>query len=340
MEHEKSSFLLKISELDGKISQQTSDINDLKQKLAQTSEELSKKTSELSSSSSKYEEKAKNLNSELSETKKRLSTLISEYYEANIFDKEEISRLNNELLKSIGQVDLQKKEILSLSQTLLISENNLKLRSKCENCKVLQDEIELQKQKISEFECFVHSAEEALGGFFCESLVESIKNLVSAKTQGLRRAPRPPPFVKLRSEPVKQLESNPVDCGPKSALLSEESKKSNSSAISLPEYNDLREELNEEKNESERYLTQIKLLKEDIRELERKLKRNSDLNDKTNGEVLKNTLIQMVRCLPIQSHEVEGMISLLFSIISVPKEEIIKLDPERKLKSSKRFGMF
>jgi hypothetical protein len=34
------------------------------------------------------------------------------------------------------------------------------------------------------------------------------------------------------------------------------------------------------------------------------------------------------------------MITLVFTIISVPKEELIKLEPERKSKTSKKFGVF
>ena len=285
-----------------------------------------------------------NLNTELEEAKERIGVLLSEYDEAKIADKEEISRLNSQLLKHIHASEMSKKEILSLTQGLSAAEALVKLKSQCDNCKTLESTIQGQKEKLSSLECLVHSAEEALGGFFCNTLAESISSLVSSKTQGIRRAPRPPLLrgksydQKKKSEEIKiEVIEELIN---KSPIVSERSNKSQSSALSLPDFVDLRNELSEEKCESERYLTQIKILKEDIRDLERKLKRSQEVNTAINTEVLTSTLIKMVRNLPVQTSEVEGMISLIFTIISVPKDEIVKLEPERRAKKVKRFGVF
>jgi hypothetical protein len=279
---------------------------------------------------SKQTQEINNLSLSLKESKQRTAAIISEYDESSISDKEEISRLNNQLVKQIQISENFRKE--------LSAQNLLKFSPQCENCKSQLVTIESQKEKISQLECLIHSAEESLGGFYCNSLVESIATLVASKTQGVRRAPRPP-IQRLQNEALKKVLNFDPDPSSKSPI-SEGSKRSNSSALSLPEYIDLRNELNEEKTESERYLTQIKLLKEDIRDLERKLKRSQDVNEKINSEVLANTLIKMVKTLPVQTTEIEGMISLIFSIVSIPKEELLKIESERKSKVTKKFGIF
>lgn len=264
----------------------------------------------------------------------KLKAIVSEHEEATLGDKEEISRLNSALVKSDNTISTLKKENSSLSQTIISLESK---KSHCENC-------ELQKQKISELECVIHSAEESLGGFYNNSLIESISNLISAKSQNLRKAPRPP---LLRSRPEGQKRQS-EELRPsiaeelinKSPMITEGSKRSHSSAFSMPDISDLRNELNEEKSENEKYLNQIRLLKEDIRELERKLKRSQDLNEKINSDLLTNTLVKLVRALPVQNNEVESIISLIFSIISLPKEELVKLEPERRAKTTKKFGVF
>ena len=330
-EYEKKTQVIELQ--NKKYSEELNNLKAIKKKLSEN--EL-----ELEDSKEAYEKKINKLSNELLDAKDRIASILSEYDESIIADKEEISRLNNEILKQITLSENQKKEIALLSQRILASESALQ---RCQNCKDFQSTIEAQKEKISELECFIHLAEESLGGFFCNSLVESISALVSSKTQGIKRAPRPPLLrgkPEMQRRPLDHKNSVVEELGAKSPMLSDSSKRSQGSAYSLPEGLDLRNELIEEKNESERYLIQIKLLKEDIRELERKLKRNQDVNDKTNAEILKSTLIKMVRSLPIQNNEVEGMISLVFSIISVPKEEMLKLEPERRSKNSKRFGVF
>lgn len=321
-----------ISSLQKDVATYKADIENYLKQIASYKQEIAAKADNRENLSSKVDE----LKTELTELRDKNQELIAQYQESEVCDKEEISRLNSELMKLLQTNEAHKKEIQMLVQKSVTAENAVKSYH-CENCEIL-------KTKISELECAINSAEESLGGFFTNSLVESITNLVSSKTQNLRRAPRPP-LQRGKHDPHKrQSEEIKVDVTDellnKSPMITEGSKRSNSSAFSLPEYSDLRNELNEEKIEAEKYLTQIKLLKEDIRELERKLKRSQDVNDKINAEVLKSALLKMVRSMPIQNNEIEGMISLIFSIICVPKEELMKLEPERKAKFTKRFGVF
>ena len=269
----------------------------------------------------------------LRDSSERIQTTVAEYEEAAIADKEEISRLNSALVKKEGLLSSYKKENLSLSQSITSFES---MRKHCESC-------EKFKEKISELECLVHSAEESLGGFFInDSITESIHSLIANKTNALRKAPRPPLLrgqgQKRQSEELKP--SVAEELMSKSPMLTEGSKRSHSSAFSLPDISDLRNELNEEKSENEKYLNQIKLLKEDIRELERKLKRSKEVNEKINSELLTNTLLKLVRNLPLQNTEIESMIILVFNIISIPKDVLQRLEPERRSKTSKKFGVF
>ena len=291
--------------------------------------ESSEKDGEIYKSKLKFEE----YEIKLRDSKERHKNVIAEYEEAAIADKEEISRLNIALLRSEGLLSSYKKDNLNLSQSIASIES---IKKHCESC-------EKFKERVSELECLVHSTEESLGGFFINgSITESICSLIASKTQALRKAPRPP---LLRAQGQKrqseELKSNVTEeLMSKSPMITEGSKRSHSSAFSLPDISDLRNELNEEKSENERYLNQIKLLKEDIRELERKLKRSKEVNEKINSELLTNTIIKLVRSLPLQNTEIESMITLVFNIISVPKEELHRLEPERRSKTSKKFVVF
>ena len=296
-------------------------------------ETLIKQSSEKDAEIYKNKLKFEEYEIKLRDSNERLQNVIAEYEESAIADKEEISRLNSALLRNEGLLSNYKKENINLSQSINSLES---IRKHCENC-------EKFKEKISELECLIHSTEESLGGFFInDSITESIRNLIANKTQALRKAPRPP---LLRAQGQKrqseELKSNITEeLISKSPMITEGSKRSHSSAFSLPDISDLRNELIEEKSENEKYLNQIKLLKEDIRELERKLKRSKEVNEKINSELLTNTILKLVRNLPLQNTEIESMITLVFNIISVPKEELHRLEPERRSKTSKKFVVF
>lgn len=327
---EKEKLALTLNEKTEQLSKVMKALNQTQVEAENLSSELSIKDTQLFEINSKCEEYEKKL---LSLNEKLIMT-VSEHEEACLGDKEEISRLNNALVRSENVLNLLKKDNFSLTQTISNLESK---KSHCENC-------ESQKQKISELECMIHSAEESLGGFFTNSLIESITNLISNKAQSLRKAPRPP---LLRSRPEGQKRQSEElrpsiaeELISKSPMMTEGSKRSHSSALSLPDISDLRNELIEEKSENEKYLNQIRLLKENIRDLETRLKRTLDINEKINLDMLTNTLIKLVRALPVQNNEVESIISLVFSIISLPKEELLRLEPERKSKTGKKFGVF
>ncbi|OMJ74647.1 hypothetical protein SteCoe_26392 [Stentor coeruleus] len=346
---EEHSYKNKISFLEKENTTCRSDIESFLKQIASYKQTIAAKADNHENLSTKIEE----LQKEINYLNNKNQELISQFEESEILDKEEIAKLNSELIKQLQINEAHEKEIHILVQKSVTAENAVKSYH-CENCETL-------KEKVSELECIINLAEESLGVFFTNNLAESITKLVSTKNQNyknsasttennqssikiLRRAPRPPvklskhELFKRQSEELKSEISDELLS--KYPLVSEGSKRSHSSALSLPEFSDLISELNDEKIESEKYLTQIKMLKEDIRELERKLKRTEDLNDKINAEVLKSALIKMVRSMPIQNNEIEGMISLVFSIISVPKEELVKLEPERKAKNTKLFGVF
>lgn len=346
---EENNYKNKISSLEKENAIYKSDIENFLKQIASYKQTIAAKAYNHEDLSTKIEEFQKQIN----DLNKKNQKLISQFEESEIVEKEEIARLNSDLIKQLQINEAHEKEIHILVQKSVTAENAVKSYH-CDNCETL-------KEKVSELECTINLAEESLGGFFTNTLIESIEELVSSKAQNcknapfitannqssiksLRRAPRPPvklskhELLKRQSEELKSEISD--DLFNKYPLGSEGSKRSHSSALSLPEYSDLISELNDEKIESEKYLTQIKMLKEDIRELERKLKRTEDVNDKINAEVLKSALLKMVRSIPIQNSEIEGMIHLVFSIISVPKEEIIKLEPERKAKNTKLFGVF
>ncbi|OMJ71485.1 hypothetical protein SteCoe_30291 [Stentor coeruleus] len=334
---EENNYKNKIFSLEKENAANKSDIENFLKQITET------KCDNQKNLSTKLEEFQKQIN----ELNKKNQELISQFEESEILDKEEIARLNNELIMQLQINEAHEKEINILVQMSVTAENKVKSYH-CENCKTL-------KKKISELEYTVNQAEESLGGYFNNTLVESIKELLSSKTQSynnfssittnkqfsvknISKIPKPSHFKMTNRQSVELKSEISDELLNKYSLASERIKRSNSSA--LPDFSDLINELNDEKIESEKYLTQIKILKENIRELERKLKRTEDVNDKINAEVLKDALLKMFRSIPIQNSEIEGMIHLVFSIISVPREEVIKLESERKAKSPKLFGVF
>ncbi|CAG9325497.1 unnamed protein product [Blepharisma stoltei] len=320
-------LLLELNSLQVKYDHAYKDLVDARSDLDKAKRDIEKLSIENSNqnriSVSEHQEQIENLQMQLNESLNNENVLKTQIEELRN-DITGLTVLNNEIQKQRYSLESNSKD----------SEQKLE-----HEIKQLEDRIQLREEKIAELECYISSAEEALGGFFDENLEKSIKNLVSQRTQAIKKPPRPlPASSKFRSrsrEHTTNIEHNEpiVICN------TEDSKNSDRSWSSLPPpESELQEELKEQLNIGETQTKQIKLLKENIRDLENQLKRAERFKETEgnfNIEMLKDLMMKLIKIMPPLTNEAEGMITVILTMMSVPKNEMNQLQDERRnLKSS------
>ncbi|CAG9315189.1 unnamed protein product [Blepharisma stoltei] len=347
-QNELKNYEAKVKELENKVESLQNELSDKTNTLMLYDEELFKLKSDYQNFSTEKE----NLVSKLAEKEQEVLNLSAEN-ESSHAEQMQLSKIMEQVLSDSKASKLQYEQTIKE----LESKHNPKPQVISSSNKKYEELLQERENKIADLECKINSAEEALGGFFNEDLSKSIINLVSQRTQGIKKPPPRPPVGRFRSKRAGEQSPSDQQGDPDEFNVSGSSqnsdKNSESSWASMPaklsaDVQVLQSELNDEKVTVDRLQHQNKLLKEHIRDLERQVKISQNFNQgardgSMSKEQLKNTIISLIKILPPLPNEGEATVRIILSMLELSKEEMVDIDRERierDKKSAKPKGKF
>ena len=267
---------------------------------------------------------------------------MKESYELEIHHKnEEITKLHFDIenLQQNQDVETQLKQLTAKNQSL--QQENLTLESQVGKLNKelnrttkqlkerevydLEEKLIESQEKIAELECLKNSAEEALGPFFSQDLVNSIKNLM-VKTPKMPRFPR-------RAQPSASPAAS-HEIGNHSPMRSEDSRSESCASQPVAQ---MEEELKEERSISSRHMEQISFLKETVRTLEKELSQLKQGRQTSPDSHLKDSFTQFISTLPPQNPELESRVDVLLTMLGLSKQEKDSILQNRKSKVQRKF---